>query len=203
MERIKECLFISFFIVILSIPAIAGKLREGDILFQEFPSPQSAAVKIATNSEFTHCGIVFHDDSGKAVVWEAVHPVKVTPLDQWIGRDADSFFVVMRMTGADTLLSDSVIETMKEYGKSHFGKPYDLYFNWDNERLYCSEYVWKIYHEALGIELSEPRPIRDYNLDHPLVQMKLKERYGDNIPYDEPAVSPQDLYESELLFEVK
>lgn len=182
---------------------VSGELRDGDILFQEFPSAQSAAIKIATGSEFTHCGIVFHDDSGKTVVWEAVNPVRITPLEEWIGRDADSFYVAMRLNGADTILTDSVIEEMERYGATLLGKPYDLYFNWDNERIYCSEYVWKIYHEALGIELSEPRPIKDYNLDHPIVQQKLRERYGENIPYDEPAVSPQDLFESELLTEVK
>ncbi len=187
---------------VLSI-ATAGELRDGDILFQDFPSMQSAAVKIATGSEYSHCGIIFHDDSGMVVVWEAVHPVCITPLDEWIGRNPDSIYVAMRLNGADTLLTDSVVDAMKDYGATFLGKPYDLYFNWDNERIYCSEYVWKIYHTVLGIELSEPRPIKDYNLNHPLVQQTLRERYGDDIPYDEPAVSPQDLFESSLLSEVK
>lgn len=182
---------------------VSGELRDGDILFQEFPSAQSAAIKIATGSDYTHCGIVFHNDSGKTVVWEAVNPVRITPLEEWIGRAADSFYVAMRLKGADTILTDSVIEEMKRYGATLLGKPYDLYFNWDNDRIYCSEYVSKIYHEGLGIELSKLRPIKDYNLDHPIVQQKLRERYGENIPYDEPAVSPQDLFDSKLLTEAK
>lgn len=186
-------------ILFLSPNLSSGDIHDGDILFQDFQSAQSTAVKIATNSEYTHCGIVFHDDSGRVMVWEAVQPVCITPFETWIGRDKDSAFVLKRLKGADTLLNDSAIEVMKEYGRHHLGKKYDLYFNWDDSRFYCSEYVWKIIKTGLGIELSPLRKIKDYNLDHPLVQMKLKERYGDNIPYDEPVVSPQDLFESELL----
>ncbi len=181
----------------------AGNLRNGDILFQEFPSPQSIAIKIATNSEYTHCGIFFYDDSGKGFVWEAVQPVRITPLDSWIGRSQDSFYVAKRIDGSDSLLTDSVLLAMKSYTTEQLGKDYDPYFNWGDDRLYCSELVWKAYFSCLGIRLCEPRPIKDYNLANPLVQAKLKERYGDNIPYDEPAVSPQDLFDSPLLHEIK
>ncbi len=34
------------------------------------------------------------------------------------------------------------------------GKPYDIYFEWDDRAIYCSEIVWKAYQHALGIELS-------------------------------------------------
>jgi hypothetical protein len=57
-------------------------LQDGDILFQDFPSSQSRAIKIATESEYSHCGIVFFEDD-RPMVWEAVHPVKITPFKEW------------------------------------------------------------------------------------------------------------------------
>jgi hypothetical protein len=173
-------------------------LKDGDILFQDFPSPQSAAVKIATNSEYSHCGIVFYDGE-LPLVWEAVQPVTITSLDQWIGRDADSHYVVKRLKKSESILVDSIIAKMKTYASSHITKDYDIYFGWSDDRLYCSEYVWKIYKEILDIELGGLREFKDYNLDHPAVVEKLKERYGENVPTDEPVIAPQDIFDSDKL----
>ena len=173
-------------------------LRDGDILFQDFPSPQSAAVKIATQSEYSHCGIIFYEND-TPFVWEAVQPVKITSLDKWIGRDADSHYVVKRLKNADSRLVDSIIAQMKEYGKSHIGKDYDIYFGWSDERLYCSEFVWKMYDAAPNIELGSLKSLKNYNLNHPAVQEKLAERYGDKIPLDEPVISPQDIFDCNKL----
>ena len=71
----------------------------GDILFQDLASAQSQAVKLATHSEYTHCGIVFEVD-GQFVVYEAVGPVRAVPLDQWIAQGVDGRAVAMRL---DTL----------------------------------------------------------------------------------------------------
>ncbi len=173
-------------------------LKDGDILFQDFPSPQSMAVKIATNSEFSHCGIIFYEND-IPMVWEAVQPVTITSLDRWIGRDVDSHYVVKRLINSDSIFADTIVAQMKKYGKTHLGKDYDIYFGWSDERLYCSEYVWKMYNSALNIELGSLKSLKEYNLTHPAVVDKLKERYGDNIPLNEPVVSPQDVFDSDKL----
>jgi uncharacterized protein YycO len=83
--------------------------------------------------------------------------------------------------------------------KSQLGIHYDLGFNWSDEELYCSEFVWKIYNHALGIDIGKPRPLKEFDLTHPAVKQKLTERYGKNIPLNENMISPGDMYESELL----
>ncbi|MFZ5980654.1 MAG: YiiX family permuted papain-like enzyme [Candidatus Zixiibacteriota bacterium] len=177
---------------------LTDKLHEGDIFFQDFDSPQSAAVKLATGSEFTHCGILLFDDSVPRI-WEALQPVRITPVHEWIVRDTGNHFVVMRLKGADTLLTESVIERLKTCARTHLGKNYDPYFEWSDSALYCSEYVWKIYREVLGIELTPARKLGDYDFSHPLVQEQLAIRYGDSIPVEEPVVAPGDLFNSSLL----
>lgn len=41
--------------------------------------------------------------------------------------------------------------------------------------------------------------MRDFDLSHPIVKSKLKERYGASIPLDEPVISPGDVFNSSLL----
>ena len=58
-------------------------LKQGDIIFQTSLSSQSQAIQLATNSPYSHMGILFQE-SGKWFVFEAIQPVKMTPLDTWI-----------------------------------------------------------------------------------------------------------------------
>jgi len=82
------------------------------------------------------------------------------------------------------------------------GKPYDLYFEWSDERIYCSELVWKIYKECTGVEIGELQKLSDFDLTSDIVKRKLEERYGNNIPMNELVISPGAMFDSELLMEV-
>ena len=88
---------------------------------------------------------------------------------------------------------------MGSFGESFKGKPYDIYFEWSDDRIYCSELVWKIYHECAGVDIGELEKLSSFNLDEPAVKQKLKERYGNDIPMDEQVISPASIFESDLL----
>jgi len=182
----------------VSAEDLTPELYEGDILFQDFNTPQSAAIKLATGSEYTHCGILFFDDTIPKV-WEAIQPVRITSLNEWIARDSTGHYVVMRLKGVDSLLMPEVIEEMREYAKGHLNKNYDIFFNWSDSEFYCSEYVYKIFSDAASIDLVPLRKLGEYDLSDPIVKKILNERYSDNIPVDEPVVSPGDLFNSTLL----
>ena len=62
---------------------IEKSVQDGDIIFQTSQSKQCEAVRIATNSKFSHCGIIY-EINGKKYVFEAVQPVKITPFNEWI-----------------------------------------------------------------------------------------------------------------------
>lgn len=170
----------------------------GDVLFQDHPSTQSMAIKLATHSEYTHCGILFEVD-GKFVVYEATQPVVITPLEDWIAKGVDSHFVARRLPDSSKALTDESLAKMRSIGESHMGKDYDLVFNWSDEKLYCSELVWKLYNQGAGIDLSPLHKLSEYDLSHPAVKAKLAERYGDSIPMNEPVVAPSDLFKSDIL----
>lgn len=177
-----------------------SKIQDGDIIFQTSQSPQCEAVRIATNSKFSHCGIIY-DINGKWFVFEAVQPVKLTPFEDWIQHGKDNKYVLKRLKNT-AVLTPAVLQQMKDYSQQFDGKEYDAYFEWTDNRIYCSELVWKIYKNVADIELSKLRELKDFNLSDPRVEKILKERYGNEIPLEEKVVAPSDLADSNLLITI-
>jgi Orthopoxvirus protein of unknown function (DUF830). len=174
----------------------SNELAEGDIIFQSNISPQCKAIELATHSKYSHCGMLFKKGNDW-YVWEAIQPVTQTRLEEWVLR-GNKHFVVKRLI-ADSLITSTVIKKMQDAGSKYMGRQYDSYFEWSDDRIYCSELVWKIYKETMDIEVGKRNPLRSYDLSHPLVKATLKERYGKNIPLEEMMVSPGDIFESPLL----
>jgi Permuted papain-like amidase enzyme, YaeF/YiiX, C92 family len=186
-------------------PSVSGTddsrgLQAGDIVFQTSKSMQCEAVKAATGSVWSHCGILL-PHNGKLMVLEAVQPVQWEDLDKWIKRDPKGVYKVKRLA-ADSLLTDDAIAQMVKYGEKLVGKNYDIYFNWSDDEWYCSELVWKIYEENLGTEVGIRKPLKDYNLNHPVVKEIMRKRYGANPPLDEMMISPGAIFDCNQLVEV-
>lgn len=176
-------------------------LRDGDIIFQTSQSAQCEAVRIATNSKFSHCGIIFTIE-GEYYVYEAVQPVKLTPFKQWISHGEQHNYLVKRLKNAAEILNPNTIEKMKSYGYQFKNKDYDLYFEWSDEKIYCSELVWKIYKNAAGITLCNLEKLESFNLENDKVKAILQERYGKNIPLKEEVVAPSQLVNSNQLITI-
>lgn len=178
--------------------SLEQQIQDGDIIFQTSQSKQCEAVRIATNSKFSHCGIVYEIE-GKKYVFEAVQPVKTTPLSEWIKHGNDNKFLVKRLKNKSKIITPEVISKMKNYGKHFNNRDYDLFFEWTDEKIYCSELVWKIYKNGAGIELCPLEKLKNFNLANEKVKKILKERYGNNIPLEESVVAPSQLVNSPLL----
>lgn len=177
-------------------------LQSGDIIFQTSQSAQCKAVQLATHSIYSHCGIIYIEDN-EAFVFEAVQPVKITPIKEWIKHGKNSSYVVKRLKNASSILTAEILSKMKTCGEKYKDKNYDIYFGWSDDKIYCSELVWKIYKEGANIEVGELQKLKEFDLSSKPVKEKLKERYGENIPMDEIVVSPQSIFESELLVTVE
>jgi len=68
--------------------------------------------------------------------------------------------------------------------------------------MYCSELVWKIYQRELGIRIGELQKIKEFDLTDPIVRKKMRERYGTDVPLEEPVISPIAMFESPRLITV-
>jgi uncharacterized protein YycO len=180
---------------------LKNEIQNGDIIFQTSTSGQSKAIQIATGSKYSHMGIIYKQGDDY-YVYEAVQPVKLTPLNEWIDRGEKGQFVVKRIKSSDSLLTPETLTKMKQIGEKYRGKDYDLYFEWSDSKIYCSELVWKIYKEAVGLEIGILEKLGDFNLTDKQVKQKLTERYGDDIPKDELVISPVSMFNSDQLITV-
>ncbi|WP_317192345.1 YiiX family permuted papain-like enzyme [Hymenobacter jeongseonensis] len=158
-------------------------------------------MQLATHSPWSHCGILYQKD-GQWQVFEAVQPVKLTFLTDWVARGQDGHFVIKRLRDAETALTPAALARLKAAGRPMLGHGYDLYFGWSDERIYCSELIWKVYERGLGRRIGELQQLRDFDLSHPAVQAKLRERYGNNLPLAETVISPVSIFNSPELVTV-
>jgi len=178
------------------------KIQNGDIIFQTSKSSQSKAIQLATNSNYSHMGIIYKID-GQYFVYEAVQLVKLTPLTEWINRGENGHYVIKRLENGDQVLTSSTLTKIKQIGEQFKGKPYDIYFEWSDDKIYCSELVWKIYKQAADIEIGQLEKLSDFDLTDDVVKAKMKERYGDNIPMDEKVISPAEMFNSDKLITIE
>ena len=178
------------------------EIKNGDLIFQTSLSGQSKAIQLATKSKYSHCGLIYKDGNN-FYVFEAIQPVKRTPLDKWIARGQDGKYVIKRLQNADQVLTPATLTKMKQIGDQFNGKNYDLTFEWSDDKIYCSELIWKIYQRATGIEIGKLEKLSDFDLTNDAVKKKMKERYGDKIPTEEIVISPASIFDSELLTTVK
>lgn len=181
---------------------ISGQFQNGDLIFHTSQSSQSQAIQIATNSKYSHMGIIYEEEN-EVYVYEAVQPVKITKLADWISRGKNGKYVVKRLKNSEAYLTEAGIEKMKLTGSKYLGKDYDLKFEWSDDKIYCSELVWKIYKEAFNIEIGNLEKFGDFDLSDKTVQGKIKERYGNGIPMEELVITPDRMFNANNLIKIK
>ena len=150
------------------LKSVNQDFQDGDIIFQSSTSRQSLAIQLATHSKYSHVGIIYKVD-GDLFVLEAVQPVKITPFKIWVSHGDNNHYVVKRLKNANQILTKEVINKMKQIGNKYTGKNYDLYFEWSDDRIYCSELVWKVFQEGAGVEIGELQKLSDFDLTSEVV----------------------------------
>lgn len=174
------------------------QLKEGDIIFQTSLSSQSLAMQRATQSRWNHMGIILKHN-GRLMVFEAVDAARFTPVNVWVKRGKESRCVVKRLKNLDSIVTPMALEKLESLAARFEGRPYDTQFDWSDEKVYCSELVWKILQRGLNVEVGSLQKLSDFHLEDEAVAIKLRERYGDALPLNETVISPEQIFQSELL----
>jgi hypothetical protein len=179
--------------VVTATKAPIEDVREGDVIFQTSLSQQSPLIKMGTRSTITHCGVVVMKD-GKPYVLETQKTLILTPLKKFIARGKDGKYWHKRPK----------LDNIKIKYSGYLGKPYDLAFKFDNGKFYCSELIYDVYLNQLGVELCKPKKIDDYLIlgTHRIPKIKrAMEKRG--ITMEQYAVAPVDVFNSKELKFVK
>lgn len=206
MQKTQKTKIISSLVIIILLtscqsPAIQN-VKQGDIIFQISQSSQSLAIQLATHSKYSHMGIIiFHE--GQPYVYEAARVVMFTPLKEWIAGGERKHYFIKRLIEAEEILTPQKILKIEKIALEYKDKPYDIYFEWTDKRIYCSELVWKIYKRAIGKEIGKLEKLKDFDLKSDIVQKKLNERFGTKIPYQETVISPAAIFNYELLIVIE
>jgi len=146
-------------------------LRDGDLIFQTSTSSQSAAILFATADPYSHMGIVKND--GKAIeVIEAGRVVKETPLRDWINRGLLKRLAVYRDPDLTAAQTKQILSAAKEL----YGRPYDIFFSFNNDAIYCSELPYLAY-KAAGVSIGSVQKVSDLHFDNFLVKRMIRERW--------------------------
>ena len=171
-------------------------LQEGDVIFQTSNYGQSLAIQKATESKYSHVGIIFKEKN-EWYVYEAVQPVQKVKIKDFISRGDQNHFTISRLKEGGQL-SDTKIAQMKDFFDDLEGKNYDIYFEWSDKSWYCSELVWKMY-SHVGLKISEFEKFGQYNLEDPVVVKIINERFKNGVNKDEIVITPRGIYESDKM----
>jgi hypothetical protein len=166
-------------------------VANGDIILHKSQSSQAAALRAATGSPYTHVGLVFKRGDSFQVL-EAVEPVRWTALDAWVKRGEARHVVVLRLRDP-SLLGDHGALAVRTAAEAYLGRPYDLLFQWSDDRIYCSELVYKAYKSAVGVEVGELTTLGAFDLSSPEVQSLIRARIKGRVDESEPVVAPSSL----------
>jgi len=179
---------------VIAPTSIAGYVPQlGDVVFQSSPrGPLVNTIEGATKSPFSHCGIVAQRD-GAGVVVEAVEPVSELALAKWIARGRQSGFAVYRF---DEKYADK-LPAMIASARKHLGKPYDMRYDFDDAKLYCSELVFKAFRDATGEECGAVCTLGELNWRPYETFIRMLE--GGGLPLERRMITPRAVSEAKQL----
>ena len=162
--------------------------REGDVIFQSLPhGPVVWAIEGVTRSPYSHCGIVGREDD-RWIVYEAIGRVRVTPLRDYLERGRGGGFAVYRLQDEFT---DHVPATLA-CCRAYLGRPYDIRYRLDDEKIYCSELIYKAFRDATqGRELGTLSRFGD--MDWGAYEPLIRQIEGGPVPVDRMMITPVGL----------
>ena len=193
-EGLKAQLFV-FFIIQNLLSLGAYQPKEGDLYFQSLPRNAVVnAIEGASESPYSHCGILVRKVD-EWFVLEAIGPVMETPLAKWIKQARDNHYDVFRLEREHAGNIPVFIKAARKY----MGRPYDIRYRMDDEKIYCSELIFKGYRDATGESLGKLVKFGDLKwVRHTPVILAIE----GSIPLNRIMITPRHLSEAKQLEKV-
>lgn len=167
----------------------------GDVVLQSLPSGRLVdAIEGITNSRYSHCGVVDRID-GRWVVVEALGSVRATPLHAWMLRGHGAGVTVCRYPFAPGE-AERVLAAVHAFD----GRPYDVRYELDDAKIYCSELVAKGFRNGIGVQVGGLERLGDLNWQ-PYEATIMHYEQGP-VPLDRQMVTPVSLTRDARLAQV-
>lgn len=161
-------------------------IRPGDIIFQDIHGQLFRVIEEVSGSRLTHCGIIVRQQ-GELYVLEAIGPVMLTPLKAWVHRGIGSRFTVVRLKAPHRARVPAIIRA----GFTYLNRPYDFQYEMTDDKIYCSELVYKAVEAAAGIRLGPLRRLGDLKWQRHEAFIRMLT--GGELPLERTIITPGDL----------
>lgn len=181
---------ITCIMLLLSATAFAGgefggyEPKAGDVVFQSLGgSPLIEMIEGCTKSDYSHCGLVAQKD-GQWMVIEAIGPVREIPLADWIRNGRNDGFAAYRLKSGYASQAGAIVKAARTF----LGKPYDIHYELDDAKIYCSELVFKAFRKATGEDLGRLTKLKD--LDWKRYEPLIKQIENGQVPLERAIITP-------------
>lgn len=167
----------------------------GDIYFQSLPpSALVIAIEGVTQSSYSHCGILNKVD-GAWVIHEAIGPVRVIALETWIMQGMRQEYDVYRLKPEYRSKITALLAATTPY----MGLPYDIQYDFDDEKIYCSELIFKAFRTVYDEELGKVVTLGDLNWKPHEAFIR---HIDPSMPLHRKMITPQHLADAQQLEQV-
>jgi len=148
-------------------------LQDGDMVFHTDDTSQTLAIMTASGSFYTHTGIIKIKAQGEPYVVEAVGPVREIPLRTWLAKGVGGRLTILRVKDLTAEQARGILKAAKDY----YGNPYDPFFTFGKDKIYCSELVYLAFKEGAGLELGRVQSVGELYTDNTAVRMLIDSRW--------------------------
>ena len=166
--------------------------RVGDLLFQSSPrGPLVDAIEGASESPYSHVGMVVQRGNQWFVLESGGGGgVATSPLDGFILRGRQGSFAVYRFQDRYTKKIPEIVAEAERF----LGRPYDIHYEFDDAKIYCSELIFKGFKAATGEDLGRVRKLGD--LKWQPYEAVIRQIESGGLPLERPMITPRDMSEA-------
>ncbi len=138
-----------YFLLFISFSSFS--LEIGDVILQPLHCRICSVIENETQSIYSHIGVVIKKNP--ILVAEAFQEVRVVSLQEFLSKTQRNQDVkVIRNPEFQYIDKD---QFLNDFYHHFFGLPYDSKFLWSNNKLYCSELIYKLFK---FYNISQPEP---------------------------------------------
>jgi hypothetical protein len=128
---------------------------EGDLFFQDLDcGPFCDAIEKVTEgyggAKLSHVGVLIRYEDSWKILEAGEQGVKLTAVDSFLNRSSDADGKPKVIVGRMKNLDPAMLGRAKQIGLAMLGRPYDDYFDIDNQAYYCSELIYESFLQQGG-----------------------------------------------------
>jgi hypothetical protein len=176
---------LTFILFFISTYISALELKVGDVILLDLDCYSCQRIESETNSRFSHSGVVISDGE-ELFVAQALSNVHHLSVRDFLKMTPK--YVVLRTSRN---LSKFKKDHWKVYLNNFYKLPFDYDYLWDDETLYCSEFIYKFMSELISF-----KDLSTYKMDFTRNWDFWTRHFGTTPPQGMPGISPEDFNRS-------